>query len=45
MFLAKSISLVINHGIDPKEVHNIFSQVPEYRRALAEVGGFDPEKV
>ena len=45
MFLAKFISLVIVDGIDANEIHEVFSQVPEYRRALADVGGFDPEKV
>ena len=45
MFLAKGMSLIINDDIPPNEVHEVFSQVPEYRSALADVGGFDPEKV
>ena len=45
MFLAKAVSLIVNDGISAKDVHEVFSQVPEYREALADVGGFDPEKV
>ena len=45
MLLAKAISLVVNDGIDANVVHNVFSQIPEYRQALYDVGGFDPEKM
>ena len=45
MLLAKFIALAVHDGIDPQEMHDVFSQIPEYRRALADVGGFDPNKV
>ncbi len=45
MLFRQFIHMTVNYDINAKELHEIFMQIPEYRRDLAENGVIDPAKV
>lgn len=45
LLLSKFVYLVLLEGIQAKAVHEAFVQIPEYRRALYDVGAIDPALV
>jgi len=43
MLLRQFIHMTVNYDINAKELHEVFMQIPEYRRDLAENGIVDPK--